>query len=67
MNVRWGAALVLTASVAAGCGAHVPGTRPARVAVPRPVVHDLRTLADLATVFDQDRDHPRIVLLLSPT
>ena len=65
MNLRRGAALVLAALLGVSCAAHPRVTAPH--AVQGPVVHDLRSLADLAAVFDQDRDHPRLVLLLSPT
>jgi hypothetical protein len=59
-------AVLLLAGALAGCAAHArQATAP--VAAPTPVVHDLRTLADLAARFDRDRNHPRIVLLLSPT
>ena len=58
---------LLLAYALAGCAAHArPATVPAEAAR-TPVVHDLRTLADLTAPFDGDRDHPRIVLLLSPT
>lgn len=61
------AAALLLAGALAGCAAHTrPAAVPAEAARP-PVVHDLRTLADLAEIFDRDRDHPRVVLLLSPT
>jgi len=64
--LRSAAALFLACALA-GCAAHArPGTVPAEAPRP-PVVHDLRTLADLTARFDRDRDHPRIVLLLSPT
>jgi len=32
-----------------------------------PVLHDLRGITELKTVFDQDTDKIRLVLLLSPT
>ncbi len=61
------AAVLLLAGAVAGCAAHArPATVPAEATRP-PVVHDLRTLADLTALFDRDRDHPRVVLLLSPT
>jgi hypothetical protein len=60
-------AALLLAGALAGCATHArPATVPAAAARP-PVVHDLRTLADLTALFDRDRDHPRIVFLLSPT
>jgi hypothetical protein len=66
MNLRWAAALALAGALGAGCATRTAA--PAAIPVVQgPVVHDLRSLADLATVFDQDRGHPRIVLLLSPT
>jgi hypothetical protein len=64
---RRSAAALLLAGALAGCAAHArPAAAPTDAARP-PVVHDLRTLADLAARFDRDRGHPRIVLLLSPT
>ena len=63
---RSAAALVL-AGVLAGCVVHTRPPAPTATAAPSPIVHDLRTLADLTALFDRDRDHPRIVLLLSPT
>jgi hypothetical protein len=68
MNSRkraWAAALL--AAVLGGCAAaHRPAAPGA--AAPQPiVVHDLRSLDDLAAAFDRDRGHPRLVLLLSPT
>jgi hypothetical protein len=60
------AAALLVAGLLHGCAARSTPAAPA-VASPAPVVHDLRTLADLSVPFDRDRDHPRIVLLLSPT
>jgi hypothetical protein len=65
MNLRWGATLGLAAALATGCAAHI--APPPAIVRAAPNVHDLRGMADLATVFDQDRGHPRIVLLLSPT
>ena len=64
-KLTWAAALL--AAVLGGCAAaHRPAAQGA--AAPRPiVVHDLRGLDDLAAAFDRDRDHPRLVLLLSPT
>jgi hypothetical protein len=63
--LRSSAALLLAGALA-GCAAHArPANAPA--AARTPVVHDLRTFADLTALFDRDRDHPRIVLLLSPT
>ena len=56
----------LAGAIAAGCATQTPRPSPPAI-VAGPVVQDLHSLADLATVFDQDRDHPRIVLLLSPT
>jgi hypothetical protein len=61
------AAAVLLAAALAGCVARTQTASVPVVVSPAPVVHDLRTVADLATVFDRDRAHPRIVLLLSPT
>jgi hypothetical protein len=64
--LRTAAPLVLAVAMAA-CSART-GTPPvAPAAAPAPVVHDLAAVADLAARFDRDRDHPRIVLLLSPT
>ena len=67
MNLKW-RAVVLASVLASGCAAQTtrPPTPPAIVHA-APVVHDLRGMADLAAVFDKDRDQPRIVLLLSPT
>ena len=59
-------AALLLAGALAGCAAHARQAN-APAAAPTPVVHDLRTLADLTALFDRDREHPRIVLLLSPT
>jgi hypothetical protein len=60
-------AALLLATALADCAAQArPTTAPAAAAQP-PVVHDLRTLADLTALFDRDREHPRVVLLLSPT
>lgn len=64
--LRSAAALLLAVAVA-GCAARARSTTPPAPAARPPVVHDLRTLADLTELFDRDRDHPRIVLLLSPT
>jgi hypothetical protein len=61
----WAAALL--AAVLGGCAsAHRPAA-PGSSAPQAIVVHDLRSIDDLAAAFDRDRDHPRLVLLLSPT
>jgi hypothetical protein len=67
----------LVALVAAGVltsGAGVSGvadlaarTQPARAASAAPALTDLRGVDELRALFDADRGHLRMVLLLSPT
>jgi len=67
---RWPriATALAVAGLLTACSAHTrPPTVTATAAEPAAVVHDLRSLADLETLFNRDRDHPRTVLLLSPT
>jgi hypothetical protein len=65
---RWPRALVgLALAAALGCATHTRPAAPVAAPAPAGVVRDLRTVADLGAAFDRDRDHPRIVLLLSPT
>jgi hypothetical protein len=34
---------------------------------PAPTLHDLTKVSQLQTAFNQDRGHPRLIVLLSPT
>ena len=58
---------LLLAGMLAGCAQRVPPATARAEGAHAPVVHDLGQLEDLTAYFDRDREHPRIVLLLSPT
>ena len=64
--LRSAAPIVLAVGMAA-CAARTVPPPVVPAAAPAPVVHDLAGIDGLAARFDRDRDHPRIVLLLSPT
>ena len=61
-----GIALFL-AGVLGACAAQARPVATPAVHARSPVVHELGTLADLEASFDRDQEHPRLVLLLSPT
>jgi hypothetical protein len=61
-------AALAVAGVVAACSASTrPPSAPATLSAPARRLHDLRSIDEIAAVFDRDRAHPRIVLLLSPT
>ena len=62
-RLRAAAPAALLAAFLAACAA-----RDRHAASPPPApLHELKSVAELAERFDRDRDHPRVVLLLSPT
>ena len=70
MNVaRWSRHLtaLLLAATLPGCSARPVPPPGIAVAEASPVLRDLQSIDELAGIFDRDRDHPRVVLLLSPT